>query len=179
MKTDFQFFYCVFQEQTLHNLPVKEVDTTSAGVKARFNAESPALPALSVRKFNAILDQQGLIEKINQQRPKIYLYTDFGGGKNEGKAVADLQTSGEIASAAWKSTLQKELHINDSAAPLSIVRAACCLAKTFPYDAGQELPLHTIVVHVIDPGVGDQQDKENALSACPCFKKGWGAVHRS
>jgi S-adenosylmethionine hydrolase len=114
-----------------------------------------------------LLDQAA-IEKINFQRPKIYIYTDFGGGKNQGVLLADLQTSGEITSAAWKTTLQQELYINDSAEPLSPVQAAIRLAKTFPYEEKnrghrviKEIPIHAIVVHVVDPGVGNNTARDN------------------
>lgn len=109
--------------------------------------------------YNSVLNDQSAIEKINQHRPKIYIYTDFGGGKNAGKALADLQTSGEIASAAWKETLQQELYINDSAAPLAPERAAQHLAATFPYEA-KKRGIHTIVVHVVDPGVGNAEETQ-------------------
>ncbi len=122
---------------------------------------SPLHPAGFLQKstgfYNSLLNDQTAIEKINQHRPKIYIYTDFGGGKNAGKALADLQTSGELASAAWKETLQQELYINDSAKPLSPERAAQHLAATFPYEAKQR-KAHTIVVHVVDPGVGNAEE---------------------
>lgn len=110
--------------------------------------------------YNSILLNQSAIEKINHVRPKIYIYTDFGGGKNGSKALMDLQTSGEIASAGWKATLQKELFINDSAAPLSPREAAIQLAATFPYVEIANSHIHTIVVHVVDPGVGNQQEEQ-------------------
>ena len=102
--------------------------------------------------YNQLLSDQDAIEKINSLRPNIYIYTDFGGGNNRGKIVADLQTSGEIMSAAWKGTLQQELYFNDSAEPLSPIQAAIHLAKTFPYEfkhqdgvAAGKMPIHTIV----------------------------------
>lgn len=108
-----------------------------------------------------LLRDQPAIEKLNQQRPQIYFYTDFGGGHNGKRPLTDLQTSGEIASAAWKDTLQQELYINDSATPLNPFQAALHLAKTFPYAGPSPLIEHglpqikRIVVHVIDPGVGN------------------------
>jgi S-adenosylmethionine hydrolase len=118
--------------------------------------------------YNQNLAAQQTIKKINQQRPKIFIYTDFGGGKNEGKPLIDLQTSGEIASAGWKATLQQTLYINDSAPPLSPFQAALNLAKTFPYQIRpwesftfQSIRIQTIVVHVIDPGVGNGDEGHN------------------
>lgn len=122
--------------------------------------------------YNELLNDQAAIQKINLLRPKIYIYTDFGGGKNKNQPLVDLQTSGEISSAAWKETLQEELYINDSAEPLSIGHAAVNLAKTFPYqEKGQKLlennddpkkiAIRTIVVHVVDPGVGNDLDEKN------------------
>lgn len=73
----------------------------------------------TTRFYNETLKDQSSIKKLNQIRPSIYLYTDFGGGKNAGQLVVDLQTCGEIASAGWKATLQQEIFINDSANPLS------------------------------------------------------------
>src|SRR5580704_6164861 len=67
--------------------------------------ESPTFAQKSTGFYNEILNDQAAIEKINLQRPKIYIYTDFGGGTVSGKPLIDLQTSGEIASAGWKTTL--------------------------------------------------------------------------
>ena len=85
--------------------------------------------------YNQILSDQSAIHKVNLLRPKIYIYTDFGGGTNKNRPLVDLQTSGEISSSAWKGTLQQELYINDSAKPLCPAQAAIYLAKTFPYEA--------------------------------------------
>jgi S-adenosylmethionine hydrolase len=116
--------------------------------------------------YNQLLSDQSAIQKINLLRPKIYIYTDFGGGENKNRPLVDLQTSGEISSAAWKETLQQELYINDSAQPLSPIQAALCLARTFPYkershDDIKKISIHTIVVHVVDPGVGNDLDTNN------------------
>lgn len=113
--------------------------------------------------YNHLLTNQAAIQRINLLRPKIYIYTDFGGGKNKNSPLVDLQTSGEITSAAWKGTLQQELYINDSAEPLSPIRAAVYLAKTFPYEEAyrRKTSIHTIVVHVVDPGVGNDLDEVN------------------
>jgi len=118
--------------------------------------------------YNQILTDQAAIQKMNLLRPKIYLYTDFGGGKNGNELLVDLQTSGEISGAAWKGTLQQGIYINDSATPLSPAEAAVRLAKTFPYEEKycfasdvEEISIQTIVVHVVDPGVGNDLDKDN------------------
>ncbi len=118
--------------------------------------------------YNKILSDQSAIEKINLLRPKIFIYTDFGGGVNKNKPLGDLQTSGEIAGAAWKGTLQREIYINDSAQPLSPINAAIHLAKSFPYKGisglyldQKEMPIHAIVVHVVDPGVGNALDHDH------------------
>lgn len=112
--------------------------------------------------YDQILTDQSAIKKINLFRPKIYIYTDFGGGTNGNNHLIDLQTSGEIASAAWKETLQQELYINDSAKPLSPIDAAIQLAATFPYkEPHEKIGIRTIVVHVVDPGVGNDLDKNN------------------
>lgn len=92
--------------------------------------------------------------------PDIFIYTDFGGGKNLEELVSDLQTSGEIASAAWKATQHPALYINDSAVPLNPRQAALRLAATFPYEPRSADGIERIVVHVIDPGVGNDQTEE-------------------
>jgi S-adenosylmethionine hydrolase len=120
--------------------------------------------------FNQFLKDQSSIDGINAQRPKIYFYTDFGGGRNGEQRLTDLQTSGEIASAAWKATLHQELYINDSATPFDPLQAALRLAKTFPYEAPSSLltdflpRVQAIVVHVIDPGVGSEKDHPHPRS---------------
>jgi S-adenosylmethionine hydrolase len=111
--------------------------------------------------YGQVLENENLIREINLLRPKIYLYTDFGGGQNKDRLVVDLQTSGEISGAAWKSTLQQELYINDSAKPLSPLHAAIYLAKTFPFEKSQTTQIKAIVIHVVDPGVGNDQNKNN------------------
>lgn len=99
---------------------------------------------------------------MNQLRPKILIYTDFGGGKNRNnELVTDIQTSEELASAAWKSTLQEDLFFNDSAKPLDPYEAALHLAKSFPFKTTHNKKIHTIVVHVIDPGVGNNASKNS------------------
>ena len=122
-----------------------------------------AFPLKINQLYNETLTDQTSIEKFNQQRPKIYIYTDFGFGKNKENPVVDLQTCMEIASAGWKSTLQQDIYVNDSAIPLSPFSAAITLASTFPYQDGQEyenekIHIHTIVVHIVDPGVGNESN---------------------
>lgn len=117
----------------------------------------------SITFFNEIVSNQDALTALNAQRPPIYLYTDFGGGHSSG----DLQTSGELASAAWKTTLQKTLWINDQAIPLNPFKAAQALAATFPYQStpckkGILPEIKTIVVHVIDPGVGNNDTNGHA-----------------
>lgn len=114
--------------------------------------------------YDSLLTDQDAVEKINAGRPAIYLYTDFGGGQNQEALCSDGQTAGEIASAGWKGSLQKSLFINDSARPLDPKEAAYRLAKAFPYNSllpfhsEEKSKFHTIVVHVIDPGVGNSQE---------------------
>ncbi len=119
---------------------------------------------LSAIKFAEFYDQlltdEAAIQRINLLRPRIYIYTDFGGGQNQNSCLVDAQTSGEICSLAWKNTLQQELYINDSAKPLSPLDAAFYLAKTFPYQGAQDTLIRTIVIHVIDPGVGNNQQTQ-------------------
>jgi S-adenosylmethionine hydrolase len=180
MKTFFPLIFNLFSEQnhtflsksgSSHKERLNEKVNCSAEFLSivKENTIDPKKPLKSVNIFNEILNNQSLIEKINRQRPKIFIYTDFGGGKNSGRSLVDLQTSGEIASAGWKATLQQIVHINDSAAPLSIIQASRHLEKTFPYiDSNkleaipQAIPIQTIVVHVVDPGVGNQENKEHA-----------------
>ncbi len=101
-------------------------------------------------------------------RPTIYVYTDFGGGQSE----VDTQTSLELAGLAWKLGKQHELLLNDGAIPLRPDLAANALAATFPYrkeDAGRSL--HSIVVHVIDPGVGTQGDSSETHPRALALRK--------
>ena len=110
---------------------------------------------------NNVLQNEFQISHLNSKRPKIYIYSDFGGGKIRNGNISDLQTSQEIASAAWKSELQQVVYINDTAEPLSPISASFSLTKTFPYKKGKNIPLHSIVVHVIDPGVGNGGEEES------------------
>ena len=147
---------------------ISSFDTLSAELRVHDEAikHTPSFSLQLTNFYNELLTYQTSIEKINQYRPKIYIYTDFGGGTNHGKPFVDLQTSGEIASAGWKSTLQQEININDSATPLSPRHAALRLAATFPFK-GETSHLHdpkqiqAIVVHVIDPGVGNNNKEQH------------------
>lgn len=143
---------------------MKTVSPTLHLLKKYANTKNIGIFPLKINQFyNDSLDNQTVIEKLNQQRPNIFLYTDFGGGKNFGVPLIDVQTSEEIASAGWKATLNQKIYINDSASPLQPLEAALHLAKTFPYKKEflrcelDEIRIHTIVVHVIDPGVGNHQ----------------------
>ena len=95
----------------------------------------------------------------------MYVYSDFGGGKNTPKqAISDEQTAQELSSAAWKKVGKRELLINDSAHPLSPSYAALALAKAFPYQDKKTqkkgvLFIKEIVVHVIDPGVENDNNQ--------------------
>lgn len=126
--------------------------------------QSLEYPLFATKFFDHFLDDQNTVKKINFFRPPIYIYTDFGGGENSDLPISDLQTCGELASAAWKSVLQQTLFINDSAKPLSPIDAAVSLVKTFPYNSvtnwQKNKHIQAIVVHVIDPGVGNDQSSE-------------------
>ncbi len=103
----------------------------------------------------------------------IYIYTDFGGGKNQRVAVSDPQTAYELASEAWSVAGQKELYINDSGKPLSPEDAREALAKTFPYDKNMEsTKIQKIVVHVIDPGVENDSCRNKHHLRCAALRAG-------
>ena len=163
MKTICLLFSCLLlaTSVTFISLEAKSLNE----VKRTNQSKITSFPLKINQFYNEIVDDQLAIEKLNQQRPKIYVYTDFGGGKNLGKPVVDLQTSGELTSAAWKATLQQKLYINNSAHPLSPLQAAVSLALTFPYEEKnvqhsepEKIQIHTVVVHVVDPGVGNEGD---------------------
>lgn len=153
----FCYFFTVFFSSQLFPTDLTLVN------KENFAVRNELILATKFTKFfDQLLIDQFAIEKINILRPKIYIYTDFGGGKNQSQVLMDEQTSGEISSAAWKATLQQFLYINDSAKPLDPLEAAIHLAKTFPYDEkkqnnenAKKISIHMIVVHVVDPGVGN------------------------
>lgn len=129
--------------------------------------------------YDSVLTDQEAIEKINELRAPIYLYTDFGGGNDRSVLCNDRQTKGEIASAGWKGSLQTSLYINDGAEPLKPLEAAYRLARTFPYNPlarpyvqEGELKFHTVVIHVIDPGVGNDQGRNKQPRALVLRKDG-------
>lgn len=114
----------------------------------------------------AILSAQGPLEAEHEKGLPVYIYTDFGGGSStdQRQAVSDWQTAIELAGAAWKTTERESLFINDSAKALSPSQAANQLAAAFPYQPTTDTPaLHKIVVHVIDPGVGNESYNPRAL----------------
>jgi hypothetical protein len=161
MKTIIYSIYCLLTTICISNQSIASENPKTFSYNADFFSIN------CVKFYNHLLKDQVSIEKLNKQRPKIYFYTDFGGGQNKERPLNDLQTSGEIASSAWKTTLHQELYINDSAVPLDPFQAALYLAKTFPYakatPAFENVVPHiqAIVVHVIDPGVGNATEKSH------------------
>lgn len=113
----------------------------------------------------AILSAPGLLEAAHEKTLPVYIYTDFGGSKtDQHDAVNDWQTAIELAGAAWKTTGREFLFINDSAKALNPSQAANQLAAAFPYQSkASSTALHTIVVHVIDPGVGNESLNPRAI----------------
>lgn len=97
--------------------------------------------------------------------PDIYLFTDFGGGNNhQNQPVTDWQTAIEIASEGWKLTNHPQIFINDGASPLDPVKAGAQLAAAFPYlGAHSQEKFKRIVIHVIDPGVGNASQHPRTL----------------
>lgn len=97
--------------------------------------------------------------------PDIYVFTDFGGGNNQqNQPVTDWQTAIELASEGWKLTNHPQIFINDGAAPLDPVKAGAQLASAFPYlGAHSQEKIKRIVIHVIDPGVGNASEHPRAL----------------
>jgi len=97
--------------------------------------------------------------------PDIYVFTDFGGGgDSQSQPVADWQTAIELAGEGWKLTNHPEIFINDGAAPLDPVKAGAPLAAAFPY-LGAHSPekIKRIVIHVVDPGVGNTSQHPRTL----------------
>lgn len=99
-----------------------------------------------------------------KQTLPIYLFTDFAAGQSmEHAPVNDWQTAIELASVAWKTVQLPHILINDTAAPLNPALAGAQIEAAFPYHRTSEVqPLHTIVVHVIDPGVGNASSTPRA-----------------
>ncbi len=98
-------------------------------------------------------------------RPDIYIYSDFGGGQNHAhEPIADWQTAIELAEEGWKLTHHPKIFINDAATPLHPQRAAGQVAATFPYLGPKETStIERIVVHVVDPSVGNASQHRRAL----------------
>jgi S-adenosylmethionine hydrolase len=87
----------------------------------------------------------------------IYIFTDFAAGShNQNHPVSDWQTAIELAAEGWNLTRHPHIFINDGAAPLDPAKAGEQLATAFPF-LGVHSPnkCKQIVVHVIDPGVGN------------------------
>lgn len=105
---------------------------------------------------------------------KIWVYTDFGCNP-AGPPVSDFQTADELTAQVWRSSHGSigQVDLNDGAVPLSPADAAAALAATFPY-RGESHPSHIdqIVVHVIDPGVGNgETDGEHANPRSAILRK--------
>ena len=95
----------------------------------------------------------------------IYVFTDFAAGiHKQNQPVGDWQTAIELAGTGWKLTHHPYIFINDGAASLDPAKAGTQLAAAFPY-----LGTHTsktikrLVVHVIDPGVGNTSHHPRSL----------------
>lgn len=103
--------------------------------------------------------------RLYGDEPCIYVFTDFGGGNNhQNQPVIDWQTAIELAGEGWKLTHHPYIFINDSAAPLDPGKASVQLASAFPYLGPQfEETIKRIVIHVIDPGVGNGSQHPRAL----------------
>lgn len=98
--------------------------------------------------------------------PDIYVFTDFAGGiQNQNQPVGDWQTAIELAGTGWKLTHHPYIFINDGAAPLDPAKASTQLAAAFPYleSTHPSKTIKRLVVHVIDPGVGNASDHPRAL----------------
>lgn len=88
--------------------------------------------------------------------PDIYVFSDFGGGKHQNQSITDWQAAIELASEGWKLTNHPQIFINDGATPLDPVKAGAQLAAAFPYSGVYpQKKIKRIVIHVIDPGVGN------------------------
>lgn len=108
----------------------------------------------SIQELNQLLLSNSKIKANNKLRPRIYIYSDFGGGSDT--PLSDEQTVYELASLGWKTAAHSHIYVNDSAPPLNPSGAGAQLAATFPYQEERNCSdIHTIVVHVIDPGVSN------------------------
>lgn len=95
----------------------------------------------------------------------IYVFTDFGGGNDGQKQpITDWQTAIELAGEGGKLTNHSQIFIYDGAPPLDPAKAGAKLAAAFPYlgDHPKE-KIKRIVVHVIDPGVGNASQHPRTL----------------
>lgn len=95
---------------------------------------------------------------------EIYIFTDFAGGNPTDQPVNDWQTAIELSAEGGKLTNHPEVFVNDGAVPLNPGKAGAQLAKAFPY-LGDHLQdkIKRIVIHVIDPGVGNASQHPRAL----------------
>jgi S-adenosylmethionine hydrolase len=102
---------------------------------------------------------------ICHAEPDIYVFTDFGGGKNRpNQPITDWQTAIELAGEGQKLTHHSQIYIHDGAPPLNPAKAGTQLAAAFPYlGAHSKAKIKRIVVHVIDPGVGNASQHPRAL----------------
>lgn len=95
----------------------------------------------------------------------IFIFTDFGGGNHKGnQLIGDWQTAIELASEGWKLANHPHIYLYDGATPLDPKSAGSDLAAAFPY-LGDHLDekIKRIVIHVIDPGVGNQSHHPRTL----------------
>lgn len=96
---------------------------------------------------------------------KIYVFTDFAGEAHYGnQLIGDWQTAIELATGGWKLTQHPYIFMSDRATPLNPVKAGAQLETAFPYLGKHTLKsIDQIVVHVIDPGVGNTSHHPRAL----------------
>lgn len=92
----------------------------------------------------------------------IYVFSDFGGGSHH-LPISDWQTAIELASEGSKLTNHRQIFVNDSATPLNPARAGTDLAASFPYLGAHSEEIKRIVIHVIDPGVGNGSQHPRTL----------------
>ena len=120
-----------------------------------------------IQQVNRILHDQGSLEQRTKAQAQIEVFTDFGGNfDKKADHSLDPQTLSELSSLAWQTTGRTKFKVNDGAVPLSRHHAAVELGNTYPWDpenALQNLEINKIVVHVIDPGVGND-DQEGGQS---------------
>jgi S-adenosylmethionine hydrolase len=104
--------------------------------------------------------------EIVRAETDIYVFTDFGGGHNQqNQSVIDWQTAIELSSEGWKLAKHPRIFINDGAASLDPVGAGKQLAAIFPYlGPHSNEKINRIVVHVIDPEVGNHSQHPRSLT---------------